>query len=402
MHPPSESVAIWNLEVGRRLAAAGHEVAIWGPQLEPGPMTEQAHGIRLRRVGMVADWRALRALAVLEPRLPPRRPLFSSSAFYAGYALRVATGVRAWRADAVHVHNFTQWVPVLRRARPPAVVALHMHCEWLSALHRATMARRAGRADVVLGVSEHISALTRAALPQVAGRCVTVANGVDLERFAPRVARTAGSRLVAVGRISPEKGVHRLLEAFERVQRAHPAAELELVGGDSPVPRAMLAALYDDPVLRALGRFDSTTYLSDALAALSPAARARVQLAGDVPHDEVPARLAAADVLVAASLTEAFGMPLVEAMAAGLPVVAAEAGAMGEIVRDGLTGLLVPRDDATALAEAIGRLLTDDGLRARLGAAGRKRAEECYSWDTVAEGVLAAYAHRGAWDTVAR
>ena len=67
-------------------------------------------------------------------------------------------------------------------------------------------------------------------------------------------------------------------------------------------------------------------------------------------------------------------MSILEAMAAGLPVVASAVGGIPEIVRDGETGLLVPPGDADALAAALGRLLDDDGLRRRLGAAGRERA----------------------------
>ena len=88
---------------------------------------------------------------------------------------------------------------------------------------------------------------------------------------------------------------------------------------------------------------------------------------------------------------EPFGIPIVEAMACGLPVVATRGGGVPEIIEDGETGILVERGDAAALAQGIIRLLGDDALRARMGRAGRRRAVERFSWETVAENLLACY-----------
>lgn len=386
--PPSDSIAIWNLEVGRRLQEAGHEVAIWAPALDAGP---QAGPVPVHHVEIANDWRAQKLLAPLAPRLPRRRPLFASPVFHAEYAARTAAGIRRFAPDAIHLHNFAQWAPLLRRAHPRAGLALHMHCHWLSQLHPAPMRRRAARADLILGASDDVTARNRAALPSLAKRCHTVPNGVDPGRFAPEPKRGSGLRIVAIGRISPEKGVHRLLEAFAAVHGRHPEAQLELVGAEAPVPLDMLIGIEDDPVIRALDRFPEQGYLARALAALAPAARERVTLTGAIEHDDVPARLARADVLVAASLSEAFGMPVIEAMAAGVAVVATDAGGMREIVSDGVDGLSVPRDDAGALAGAVLRLAEDPALRERLAAAGRRTAAGRYAWDVVVERLLALY-----------
>jgi glycosyltransferase involved in cell wall biosynthesis len=105
-----------------------------------------------------------------------------------------------------------------------------------------------------------------------------------------------------------------------------------------------------------------------------------------------PARLMSEiDVLVHPADNESFGRVVVEAMAAGLPVVGVSGGGVGEIVVDGHTGLLVHPGDAAGLAAAITSLASDAALRASLGAAGRARAAEGYSLDRCAAGILSAY-----------
>jgi glycosyltransferase involved in cell wall biosynthesis len=101
----------------------------------------------------------------------------------------------------------------------------------------------------------------------------------------------------------------------------------------------------------------------------------RVTLTGVLDlDDELPAAFRSAELLAHASEVEAQGIALLEGMAAGLPVVAAAAGAVGETIADGETGLLVPVGDAAAMASAIARLLGDPPLRQRLGEEARRRA----------------------------
>jgi 2-deoxystreptamine N-acetyl-D-glucosaminyltransferase/2-deoxystreptamine glucosyltransferase len=101
--------------------------------------------------------------------------------------------------------------------------------------------------------------------------------------------------------------------------------------------------------------------------------------------------LAALDVLVLPSAYEEMGSVLVEAMAAGLPVVASAVGGIPEVVQDGVTGLLVPPGDADALAAALDRLVADPALRARLAAGARAHARR-YAWPELAARVAAVYA----------
>ena len=101
-----------------------------------------------------------------------------------------------------------------------------------------------------------------------------------------------------------------------------------------------------------------------------------------MPNSEICAHYARAGIFVFPSLWhEPFGIPVIEAMAAGLPVVATRAGALPEVVVDGETGILVERGDSAGLADAIGTLLADPQLRQRMGAAGRRRVQQLFTWD---------------------
>jgi 2-deoxystreptamine N-acetyl-D-glucosaminyltransferase/2-deoxystreptamine glucosyltransferase len=104
----------------------------------------------------------------------------------------------------------------------------------------------------------------------------------------------------------------------------------------------------------------------------------------------VPALLAAADVLVLPSRYEELGTVVLEAMRAGVPVVAADTGGVSATITDGVTGLLVSPGQPAALAAAVRRVLTDDGLARRLADAARERSRD-YSWETLGDRVLGVY-----------
>src|SRR6478672_966620 len=108
-----------------------------------------------------------------------------------------------------------------------------------------------------------------------------------------------------------------------------------------------------------------------------------------LPKREVIQLLTHATVFACPSLYEPLGIVNLEAMACGTAVAASRVGGIPEVVADGETGLLVPPNDPAALAEAVARVGADPSLRARLGAAGRRRAEERFSYDRIAREVEA-------------
>jgi phosphatidyl-myo-inositol alpha-mannosyltransferase len=112
---------------------------------------------------------------------------------------------------------------------------------------------------------------------------------------------------------------------------------------------------------------------------------------GAVPNEEVPSYLAACELFVSPAVgQESFGIVLVEAMAAGVPVVATDIPGYREVLSDGVEGILVPPRDPEALAAGLVRVLTEPGLAARLGEAGRQRAR-AFDWPIVVDRLEALY-----------
>ena len=381
--PPSESVAIGTREVARRLATEAR-VVVYARGGDHDVRVEHEDGVEFRLVPAELDWRAMKAASPARWLATRRRPFFAGRFFHPVYFRAVARDVARLRPDVVNVHNFSQALPALRRAAPSAGRVLHMHCDWLAELSRSLVERRLRRADLVLGSSDHVTTLIRDRFPGV--RAETRYNGVDVERFAPAAARPPRT-ILFTGRLAPDKGVHVLCDAFRLVRRRLPDATLELVGPEAPVEREMQVALSDDPRVQALDRFYGGSYVAELERRLGDDGGA-VRFTGRVPAAEMPAAYVRGTVAVLPSLEEAFGLPLAEAMASGLPTVATRVGGMPEVVADGETGLLVPPDDPPALADALVRLLADPPLADRLGAAGRARAVAHFSWDAAAERTL--------------
>jgi glycosyltransferase involved in cell wall biosynthesis len=121
-----------------------------------------------------------------------------------------------------------------------------------------------------------------------------------------------------------------------------------------------------------------------------------VHFLGWVPNSALPEYYRAAALSVVPSLEEGFGIPAAEAMGCEVPVVASDAGGLPEVVEHGVTGLIVPRGDSRALAQAIGSLLENPELRRRMGAAGRERALRLFDWDRTAAQLEELYREVGA------
>jgi spore coat protein SA len=187
-----------------------------------------------------------------------------------------------------------------------------------------------------------------------------------------------------------------LLEALQKVVGRYPQVQLDVVGPPGNAPFEFLVRVSDDEKVSELASFYSRLlrrgdYLSDLQRRVPSNLASRVRFVGSVPNSRVVDYYREADVLINPSFSEAFGMSLVEAMACQVPVVATRVGGMTEIVEDTHAGLLVGPGDATALADAILRLLADDDLRERMGQAGRRRAIERYSWEQVTESLIHLY-----------
>ncbi len=396
------SIPILSYRMARKLRARGHAVTIFARLGDGQTMREREEtGIEFVRIPLKKeDMRAkpLKFYDRLARGRDPKRPAFASEWYYRGYAAQIATVMQVHPPDVIHIHNFSQFVPLFRRKFPRAKIVLHMHCEWLNQLSPALLERRLAQTDLILGCSDFITGAAQTSFPQFSARCATVFNGVELN---PLAADTPSDprEILYVGRISPEKGIHVLLAAFERVAAELPDAKLTLAGAPGSAPYEFLVALSDDPHVRALARFyggnwlksDLGGYMATLRAQITPSLAARISFLGFVPHTDLPALYRRAAVLVNPSLSEAFGMSLIESLAVGTSVVASRVGGMPNIISDGETGVLVSPDDPASLASGIIRLLKDDVLRAEMGARGRALVAERFSWDAVTESLLAAY-----------
>ncbi len=252
--------------------------------------------------------------------------------------------IRARRAGACRRVVATVWENI---PMPPAANPL--------------VARRARAVAAGLDACIAISADARLHL-ELAGvapeRIEVLPMGIDLERFAPAQSRAdAGPlRILSVCRLVSEKGVEDLVVALRLLRDRDVAAQITLVGS---------------------GPLESR--LREMAARLGVGERLR--LLGGVPYAEVPALLGASDVFVLASAPRAtwreqFGFAVVEAMAAGLPVLAGHSGSLDEVVGD--PAALVTPHDPGELAGRLAQLAADPGLRRERGAANRARAEERY------------------------
>jgi glycosyltransferase involved in cell wall biosynthesis len=395
--PPVQagSIAIIVDEVARRLKD-GHEVTIYSKRDPDQAKKESYEGVRYRRFPILNDRRALKVIERFFPQPASSRPLFARSVYYLGYMIKVARDMRKHDFDVVHLHNFSQFAPIIRRFNPRTRIVLHMHCEWLTQLDRKMIDRRLDAVDSVITVCNYITRKVTARFPKMDGRCFTIHNGANLETFVPRDGngpkKDRGKRLVFVGRVSPEKGIHVLLDAFPKVVEQVPGVHLEIVGPMGSAPTDFIVNLSDDPMVSKLSAFYDVDYEHLLKEKLTADIADHVTFTGNVEHGELLQHLWSADIFLHPSVWgEPFPLAVLEAMAAGLPAVASRAGGLVESIDDGKTGLLVEPDNPGALADALIKLLQDDELRESMAAAARVRAVGRYSWARVAGDFLDVY-----------
>jgi glycosyltransferase involved in cell wall biosynthesis len=238
---------------------------------------------------------------------------------------------------------------------------------WYAFLDMQT--RVARRIPRLITVSESSRRDILTAMQVDADRLHVVPVGANPAVFRPRpeVRRVPGRIMTTASADVPMKGLAFLLEALAKVRTERDDAHLVVIGkskGKSTIP----------PLIDRLG-------LAGA-----------VEFVHGVSTERIVELYAEAELAAVPSLYEGFSLPAVEAMACGVPIVATTGGALPEVVgRDGETGLLVPPGDTSALAGALGSALDDAELRARIGAAGRARVLDRFTWRTTAEGTVDHY-----------
>ncbi len=203
-------------------------------------------------------------------------------------------------------------------------------------------------------------------------RIRVIHNGVDTDRFRPGIAPEGipadgrrGPTVLFVGRFTLVKGIGTLVQAMPRIVREVPDVTFEFTG-------KMPAQL-------------TRTF------ALPPELRAHLHFHGYVPDEQLPAVFSGATVIVAPSLYDSFPFSVLEAMAAGAPIVASRVGGIPEAITSGQEGVLVEAGSPDALAEAVVGLLKDPDRRKRLGTAARRKAATVFTWPATARATLEGY-----------
>lgn len=274
--------------------------------------------------------------------------------------LKLARFMRDRQIDLVHAHVARDYpLAVLAASRAggvPLVITRHVLFR-LSTIQKLTL-RRVAR---VIAVSQAVASRLRAQRLFDRDKIVLVYNGIDIDRFPPRSIRAQGTsgrmRVGMIGHLAPIKGQEELVRAAAIVCEARDDVDFIIAGEDKAPQKAYQQRL--EKLVEELG------------------VTQHVRLVGWV--DKVEDLLATLDLFVSPARSEPFGLTIVEAMAAGVPVIATMSEGAREIIEGDQTGTLVPIGDVEALAGAISALLSDPQARDRLGANARRVVGERFS-----------------------
>jgi phosphatidylinositol alpha-mannosyltransferase len=348
---------VWNL--GTELVRQGHDVTV----VTGGAKRGSDRGLRVLRLGV-------------------QIPVVSNGAnVYLTCAWRMLSILREIerreRFDILSIHSPLD--PVLplvasRGLRTPKVGTHHSARDTRSGMDlipvilRGYFAESAARIDRHVAVSPSAMDWVRRYLPEVPFDIVP--NGIDVERFSPRVAPFPEFdddvfTILFVGRMDPRKGAKYLFAALPCLERKLERYRVVVVGA------GWMRRYYD--------------------AHIPPALRSRVKFVGAVPPEDLPRYYRSADAYVSpATGNESFGIVLLEAMASGTPVVASDIVGYRALVSPGVDGLLAPPRGPQGIADALVALARDPALRRRMGTAGRKKAEG-FAWPHVVRQLLPIY-----------
>jgi glycosyltransferase involved in cell wall biosynthesis len=323
-----------------------HPRSIWSK-----PAKWDAHGLTVHRPGLIKG----------EP--------FYQAMLHGWLSRKLATAP----VDIVHVHGVR---PLGATKGLPAKTVFTNHSSGFLARLNASPARKRLTArllehvDYVLAPSDELVDAARAF--GYCGPAMMIPNGVDVRRFSPGASSFRREHGIGEDEIL-------ILLARRLVEK----------NGVSDFARAV--CLLDSKAIRIVVAGDGPE--REKMSAIFNEARAmdRVLFLGAVPNTQMPPVYRAADISVLPSLAEATSISGLEAMASGLPLVGTRVGGIPAIIDDGQTGLLVEAREPKAMADALLRLIADRPLRQAFGAAARRRAENEFSWPTIAGRTLDAY-----------
>jgi len=384
----TDTQATYVHDINRHLVLRGHSVTVVTPGGAALPATDTFDGVEVLRFPMElpVDLTYGR-VAQSRVNLVGKFARVAVMAQYLEAQYRATVNVARERgADVIHAHwaipTGPAAVQAARKLDLPSVITMHGGDVYVNPEQGYDFPTRWYVRPPLRWTLRHTGALTaitedcrqhalRAGAP--AEKIHLVFNGTDLRRFSPTTGgktvdpRFGPQMVFACRQLFPRKGIRFLIEAAAQLAPRFPALQIVVAGDGFERPELVKLA-------ESLGIADRVTFLP-------PQSR-----------DQLPPYYRAAAISVIPSLEEGFGIPAAEAMGCETPVVASDAGGLPEVVEHGVTGLIVPRGDSTALAEAMGRLLGDPALRAQMGRAGRERSLRLFDWDRTAEQLERIYA----------
>ncbi len=346
------------VSLGNELSDRGHDVKILAPCSDP----EQ---VETGEVELIPFGRSIPV---------PTAGSISRISFSVWHRPRLRATLENEEFDVVHLHEPLMPMFALMccfLAKAPKVGTFHAYNESRASGYtfwKPVLARAASRLDGRIAVSEPARDFANRYFP---GDYTVIPNGIDVERFGkptpwPALMDRDKINILFVGRMGEKrKGLRYLLGAYSTLKWEFPDLRLVIVGPGEP---------------------DPASYLTMGERAIND-----VVFTGPVSDDELPGYYQAADIFCTpATGKESFGYVVVEAMAAGTPVVATSIPGFSGVMRDGEQGFLVEPNSEESIADALRILILDRSLRQRLGAAARTWAQQ-YRWNSLAESVIDSY-----------
>lgn len=347
----SGASSIHTIRWANGLSDAGHEVHVISqhPPCDPFSTTVKFHQFPFR--GILGYFLMVPAIKKLLKQL---KPDIVNAHYASGYATTV-------RLANVHPFVLSVWGSDV------------YDFPFKSALHKWLVRKNILAADTVASTSYCMAEQTRSLVPELGDIPITPF-GVDMSTYAhiqPVVPNNEHLTIGTVKTMAKTYGIDTLIHAFAILKE-------KLNDTDRQLAKKIR--------LRLIGSGPQTEELKQLTEKLG--LELSVDFVGRVPHQEVQNELSKLDIYVALSRSESFGVAIIEAGAAGRPVVVSDAGGLPEVTLDGVTGLVVPRENPQAAADAIKKLVLNPQLRLQMGLAGREHVSTTYSWDTCIENMI--------------
>ncbi|WP_020167624.1 MULTISPECIES: glycosyltransferase family 4 protein [Methylotenera] len=367
--PPVKGGAVehWVHEVAGRLNAEQFDITIISR-----PSGGQSEGA-IAYIGI--PWTRLeKAFYWLKERVTWRNPLryLAKIQNVASYGLRVAKQVAGF--DIVVIHNEPNLLLFLRKL-PSQKLILHMHNEHLTHAAFRWLYRRALRkADLVICVSAYIKNSATQIFPEHAHKFEVLFNATNPEVFKPygEQAKQAINNIINfeddkiyllyVGRLTAEKGVHILIEAFAQLLQSMPNARLIITG----------SSFFEGAT--------KTAYQQSLISHAKPVSHAIV-FTGFIPHEKLRYLYSAADLVVLPSIwQDPCPLVVLESMASGTCLVATKVGGIPEIIVNGKDGMLVEANNSHAITQCLLAILNEPEKKSQIEQAARQKIESAYAW----------------------